>query len=161
VEIQDPTSSSSKIGKAPAKGSSSSSKKGKKKATAGTGGIEDVTGSLNVGVSKSSAPPDQEPGAGENEDDNGDMYATEEEGVGEKGVGPPHKKRKPSQTDRGESINRPAEGRVELTPPPTSAAEPGLVQAQHQQPIPSDTAMAIDPALEALQGPGGINTDAS
>ena len=68
VEVRSPgstdspsTSRAASKGKSPEKGGNSSSKKGKKKASLGTGGIEGVAGTLSAGVSKSSAADDQEP----------------------------------------------------------------------------------------------------
>jgi len=111
VEIRNPTtpssSSSSKStskAKAPGKDSSSNSKKGKKKANVGAGGIEEVAGNLNVGVSKSSASVEREPAAGSGpstrskaagkkkdgavpDDGGGDMYVTEEDDDAERGEG--------------------------------------------------------------------------
>lgn len=170
MEIRNPASSSKSTSrstsktKASAKGSSSSPKKGKKKATVGAGGIEEVAGSLGVGVSKSSTSiergpavesgpttPGRAPGKKndnvaqeEEEEEDDDMYATEED-VEEDGVDatpdlPPHMKRKPSRNDLDKEIEP-------VVPP---------VQSQHQEgtsPVESGTPMAIDPALAALQVP--------
>ena len=99
VEVRDPSSSSSTPGSSSKDKSvgkeSSSSKKGKKKATIGTCGIEEVVGSLGVGVSKPSAPDerdepvesgpsthsnaaDQEKEDAAQVDDNDDLYVIEE-----------------------------------------------------------------------------------
>ena len=102
MEVRDPSSSPSTSGhtsrgKTVGKESSSSSKKGKKKATIGTCGIEEVVGSLGVGVSKPSAPDERDEPVAESGpstrsiadsqekegaaqvDGNDDLYATEEE----------------------------------------------------------------------------------
>ena len=101
VEVRDPSSSSSTPGSSSKDKSvgkeSSSSKKGKEKATIGTCGIEEVVGSLGVGVSKPSAPDERDEPVAESGpstrsnvadqekedtaqvDDNDDLYATEEE----------------------------------------------------------------------------------
>lgn len=106
VEIRNPASSSSASrstskAKTSGKESASNPKKGKKKTNIGTGGIEEVAGSLNVGVSNSPAVADRDPAAesgpstrnkaaGKKKDtmtqDDDEMYATEEEdGAGEGG----------------------------------------------------------------------------
>jgi len=108
VEIRNPACSSSTLRpasktKTPGKESASNPKKGKKKTNIGAGGIEEVAGSLSVGVLKSSsALVDRDPAAelGPNtcdraagkkkdnvaQDDGGEgVYATEEDGAGEGG----------------------------------------------------------------------------
>ena len=113
VEIRDPattspTSSASRsTSKAKTSAKESSSKKGKKKANVGAGGIEEVAGSLGVGVSKSPTLVEQDPAAepgpstraqavGKNkdsvaqnndDDDDDDMYVTEEDDCGDEGGG--------------------------------------------------------------------------
>ena len=101
VEIRNPASSLSTSrpaskAKTPGKESSSNSKKGKKKASVGAGGIEEVAGSLGVGVSRSLAFVDQDTAAESGpttrskaagkktdkvarDDNDDDMYAAEEE----------------------------------------------------------------------------------
>ena len=171
MEIRNPASSSKSTSrstskaKASAKGSSSSPKKGKKKATVGASGIEEVAGSLGVGVSKSSMSIERGPAAEsspntrsrapgkkndnvaqeeeeEGDDDDDDMYATEEDVEEDEADAnpdlPPHIKRKPSQNDLDKE-------REPVVPP---------VQSQHQEgtsPVESGIPMAIDPALAALQ----------
>jgi hypothetical protein len=108
VEIRNPASPSSTLrptskAKTPGKESGSNPKKGKKKVNVGAGGIEEVAGSLSVGVSKSSVSVDRDPaaesgpstrgkaaGRGKDnvaqDDGDDDMYATEEDdGAGEGG----------------------------------------------------------------------------
>ena len=105
VEIRNPASSSSTLRSAKTleKESSSNSKKGKKKANAGACGIEEVAGSLGIGVSTSSAPVEQDPAAElgtttsskaagkkkvqvmQDDDDDDDMYAIEEDDAEEGG----------------------------------------------------------------------------
>ena len=119
MEIRNPASFSSSSStsrstsktKTPGKESSSNSKKGKKKANGGAGGIEEVAGSLSVGVSKPPALAQQDPAAGSGpltrsktagkkkdhatqDDDIDNMYATEDDddeggggGTFEEGVG--------------------------------------------------------------------------
>lgn len=200
VEIRNPASSlpssrSTSKTKASGKGQSPNSRKHKKKASVGAGGIEEVAGSTGVGVSGSlalvdrdldaeSGPITRSKAAGKKaekvaqDDNDDDMYATEEEddadegrgdGTPEENVGdeeyvgegatssdaglPLRKKRKPSRSDgdKGEeSVHQPVE---DPTTASTMAAQPDVAQGQYQQgppPIASGILMAIDPALEAL-----------
>ena len=204
VEIRNPASSSSasrSTSKAKTSTKESSSKKGKKKANVGTGSIEEVAGRLSVGVSKSSTLVEQDPvaepgpstrdqvasekknvAAQNDEDNDDDMYATEEDGYGDKGgddgaleanadgqgegVGanpdlPPQKKRKPTRKGKGKSVARPIKaptttGEASKSTTPAMVVELNIAQGQHQQSTPptgDDIPMAIDPALEALQAP--------
>ena len=196
-----PTSSASRsISKAKTPAKESSLKKGKKKANIGAGGIEEVAGSLGVGVSKSPTLVEQEPAtesgpttrvqaAGKNKDsmiqdndDNDDMYATEEDDCGDEGGGdetleasvggqeegidvnpdlPPREKRKPTRDDKEKSAVRHVESPMatattSMSTTPAIAAEPNIAQGQHQQgttPTGHGISMAIDPALEALHTP--------
>ena len=206
VEIRDPattspTSSASRStskAKTPAK--ESSSKKGKKKANVGAGGIEEVAGSLGVGVSKSPTFVEQDPAAepgpstraqaagknkdsvAQNDDDDDDMYATEEDDCGDEGGGdgtleasvdgqeegidanpdlPPRKKRKPTRDDKEKPVVQHVESPMatattSMSTTPVIAAEPTIVQGQHQQgttPTGHGISMVIDPAFEALHTP--------
>ena len=205
VEIRNPattspTSSTSRsTSKAKTSAKESSSKKGKKKADGGAGGIEEVAGSIGIGVPKLPTLVEQEPAvepgpstrvqaAGKNkdsmtqDDDDDDMYATEVDDCGDEGEGdgtleasvgcqeegvdvnpdlPPRKKRKPTRDDKEKSVVQPVESpmataKISMSTTPAIAAEPTIVQGQHQQgttPTGHGISMAIDPALEALHTP--------
>lgn len=183
VEIRNPASSSSTSkGERSGKESIPPSKKGKKKVNFWANGIQDVAGSLGVGISKPSAP-DEQDGAAESDpstrsktagkgkekeeaaqdDDDDGLYATGEEGVGEEDGGdgtfdadlPPRKKRKSSGNGGGErTFQSPA---TMMPPVPTTPAPvAGVAQGQHKHGAPppgSGIIMVIDSALEELHVP--------
>lgn len=166
VEIRNPSSSTpgtTSKGEEPI----SSSKKGKKKANFWANGVEDVVGGLGAGVSKPSALDEQDgdPGtrskaAGKKKDDsatqddeNGDTFATEEENIGEEAGGDgTFETDPPPRNDEDESGNLSIP--TTTTPPvsTTPVTVTGLNTAQLHG-APSDTLMAIDPALGALRVP--------
>jgi hypothetical protein len=190
VEIRNPSSSPTSgrtsKGETPGKESTSASKKGKKKVNFWANGIEDVVGSLSAGVSKPSAvdeqnvvaesdPSPRSKAAGKKreatqDDENDDMYATEEEDVGEEAKGdgtfdvdpPLQEKREPSRSNGEGSGNRSIQTTTSAIPltltPPAAVNEPNIAQGQFQHEVPptgsGDIIMAIDPALEALHVPG-------
>jgi hypothetical protein len=167
VEIRNPasslpTSKSKAKAKMLGKESSSNSKKGKKKASVGAGGIEEVAGSLGIGVSKSLALVDQDPvvetgpitrsrAAGNNtdkvaQDDNDDeMYATEEDDAEEGRVGGTLEENVGGEECVGD-------GATDLTTTSTTVVQPDM------PPTASGTLMAIDPALEAFHVPSNQPT---
>lgn len=134
VEIRNPAASSSTLrstskSKTPGKDSSSNSKKGKKKANVRMTGIEEVAGSLGVGVS-TSVPLEQDPapesgratrdgpseaeGKGGQDDEDGNMCATAEGDDAGEGVG-----------DRTLEENAGGEEYVGETPTGSNANSPG------------------------------------
>lgn len=169
VEIRNPASGTASKGETPGK----DSKKGKKKIY-GANGIEDVVGSPGVGISKPSAldeqdipiesdPSTRNKAAGKKKEDvpqeDDDMYATEEEGVGE-GVGgdgtfeadlSPRAKRDPARNDGDQSIHSPTVAMPSSSATLATATELNIFQ---EPPVTgSDVLMVIDPALEALDIP--------
>ena len=140
VEIRNPASSSTTTEptpKAKTSGKETGSKRGRKKAAVGTGGIEEVAGSLGAGTPKSSTPGlvTRSRAAGkkkvttkqDDSGDNDDLYATEEEGGLDGGGG-------------DGTLEENVGGEEDM------GAEDG-----HQQGTPLADKMIIDPVLEALQ----------
>jgi hypothetical protein len=177
VEVRNPASSaetsrSASKSKTQGKESSSSPKKGKKKANLGAGGIEEVVGSLGAGVPWPSALDEEDPAvdsgpsarskaAGKSkdnavqDDDDDDMYATEEDdGTFEAGL-PRKRKRKSLRVSTGEAVDTAIQSPI-VVATPVVAGELSTPQGQHQhEALPTDGGipMAIDPALEALHVP--------
>lgn len=165
VEIRNPASSSTSVrtskGEAPGKESISVSKKGKKRVTFWSNGIEDVVGTLNARVSKPSAPDEQDAAVESDpntrskeadkktdeatpDDGDDDMYATEDgEDVGEEDREdgtfetdlPLRKKRKQSRNveedSRGLSVQSPTT-MPSISATPVAVAELIVAQGEHQ-----------------------------
>ena len=180
MEVRNPASSSSTSGstsnvKTP--GKESSSKKGKKKANVGANGIEEVAGSLNSTAepalfTRSRMSGKKKDMMGQGNDNDEDMYATEDGSDADVGGGdeelegntsgeehvaagaktdlPPRKKRKPTR-GKGKTTEI-----LQAPPTPTMLADPNAAQGQHPQGLSvtgSGTSVAIDPVLEAFQVP--------
>ncbi|KAF9791012.1 hypothetical protein BJ322DRAFT_1039160 [Thelephora terrestris] len=162
VEVRDPASPSSTPGhasKGKTPGKESSPKKGKKKASFWTCGIEEVVGGLGVvgpaaesGVStrSRSRPAGREKGDDAAllpvDEDDDDLYASEGEG-GDEGVGGDGQA---SEVD----LRSPATTTPSMSVAPAVATEPNVAQSlqEHGAP-PTEVPMAIDPALEVLHVP--------
>ena len=164
VEIRNPASSlptsrSTSKAKASGKEPSSNSKKGKKKASVGAGGIEEVAGSTGIGISRSLALVDQDLAAESSpitrskaagkkaekvaqDDNDDDMYATEEDDAEE---------------SRGDGALEENVGDEEYVGEGATSSNAGLPPRKKQKPSRSDQ----DKEDESVQQPIEDQTTAS